>query len=131
MMDKDPRLRGAQSDIVAEELDRALQNIALRLDAGGGVVIASGPVGGAYAQFVGSLLSQVRTARPVTVAVANTEGSVFVLMIGSGRARPARAERRCGRMRRLPAFAGTALCATSSHGLVPGPYIVVACRRAD
>jgi TRAP transporter TAXI family solute receptor len=88
IVDKNPRSHDAGSDIVAEELDRALQNISLRLDrgAGGSLVIAAGPAGGEYSRFLESVRAKVKATGPFTVS--NTEGSVAnAFMIDSGKAR--------------------------------------------
>jgi len=81
-----PGLHDADDAIVAEELDRALQNIKLRLNRGEqGFVVASGPTGGEYARFVESLRPR---AAAWSVTQANTQGSVTnALMIDSGEAR--------------------------------------------
>ncbi len=88
LVDKNPRSHDPGGDVVAEELDRALQNITLRLDrgAGGSLVIAAGPADGEYSRFLESVRAQVKAAGPF--AVSNTEGSVAnAFMIDSGKAR--------------------------------------------
>ncbi len=88
LVDTSPALdRTRRQQIVDEELDRALQNIELRLDRGGErVVVATGPRDGEYARFIRSL-----TARPVSgrgTEVAFTEGSVAnAFMVERGQAR--------------------------------------------
>ena len=81
-----PGMRDADDAVVAEELDRALQNIKLRLNRGEqGFVVATGPAGGEYARFVDSLRPR---AAAWSVTQANTQGSVMnALMIDSGEAR--------------------------------------------
>jgi TRAP transporter TAXI family solute receptor len=70
-----PARRGADDAIIAEELDRALANIRLRIDRSGErVVVAAGPEGGEYARFIGSVSGRLRGKSPVTVAA--TAGSV-------------------------------------------------------
>ena len=85
--DASPRTVVATDRIVAEELDRALQRIELRLDTGAArVVVATGPEGGEYARFVASL--QRRLTRPESLAVATTAGSVAnAFMVDRGTAR--------------------------------------------
>jgi TRAP transporter TAXI family solute receptor len=81
-----PGLHGADERVVAEELDRALQNITLRLDRGQqGLVVATGPAGGEYARFVESLRPR---AADWAVRAVNTDGSVAnAVLIDSGEAR--------------------------------------------
>lgn len=81
-----PGLHAADDAIVAQELDRALQNIRLRLDRGDGrLLIASGPAGGEYARFVDSLRPR---GKQWSVVQANTAGSVAnALMLDAGEAR--------------------------------------------
>ncbi len=75
LVDTTPALRDRDDAIVAEELDRALQNIRLRLDAGAEkVVVATGPEGGEYARFMASVAGRLGAASPIRLA--NTEGSV-------------------------------------------------------
>ncbi len=88
LVDTSPALdRSHRQEIVNEELDRALQNIELRLDgAGQRPVVASGPVDGEYARFVRSLTVRLPTGRGIEVA--HTEGSVAnAFMIERGEAR--------------------------------------------
>jgi TRAP transporter TAXI family solute receptor len=79
--------REQRERIVAEELDRALQNIQLRLDAGTqSIVVASGPPDGEYAQMMTSVVA--RLGEPRLLQLAYTEGSVVnATMVDSGRAR--------------------------------------------
>jgi TRAP transporter TAXI family solute receptor len=85
--DTRPGLRGAQDEIVAEELDRALQNIQLRLDRGPDhIVVATGPAGGEYERFVDSIAA--RLADPDRLSAATTAGSVAnAFLVDSGEAR--------------------------------------------
>lgn len=87
IVDKSPGLHGSRDAIVAEELDRALQNIELRLDTDRTeVIVATGPAGGEYARFVESLTARLGTAS--TIRVANTEGSVSnAFLVDRGKAR--------------------------------------------
>jgi TRAP transporter TAXI family solute receptor len=87
VVDTSPGLRGAEDQIVAEELDRALQNIRLRLDRGATrVTVATGPEGGEYARFMGSVSTRLGDADPISVAV--TEGSVAnAFLVDRGNAR--------------------------------------------
>lgn len=73
--------------IVAEELDHALQNIQLRLDADSGtIVVATGPADGEYARLVNSL--GVRLGERGVLEVAHTDGSVAnAFLVDRGRAR--------------------------------------------
>lgn len=73
--------------VIGEELDRALQNMRLRLDEGAArVVVAAGPTGGEYARFMASLSAHAAEDR--VMEIAHTEGSVAnALMIEAGRAR--------------------------------------------
>jgi TRAP transporter TAXI family solute receptor len=82
-----PGLQRAEDEIVAEELDRALQNIELRLDTGKqGFPVATGPDDGEYARFIGSLATRFGGAG--TLRVANTAGSVAnAFMVDRGEAR--------------------------------------------
>jgi TRAP transporter TAXI family solute receptor len=81
-----PGLLNADERIVAEELGRALQNIALRSDRGGhGLIIAAGPQGGEYARFIEALRPR---ALDWAVQAIATEGSVDnALRVDSGEAR--------------------------------------------
>jgi TRAP transporter TAXI family solute receptor len=90
VVDTSPGLNQAKDEIVAEELDRALQNIQLRLDTGKqGFVVATGPEGGEYARFVASLGTRFGTpASSGVVRAAYTEGSVAnAFMVDRGEAR--------------------------------------------
>lgn len=85
--DTSPGLRGARDEIIAEELDRALQNIQLRLDRGSDrFVVATGPAGGEYERFVGSIAA--RLVDPGRLSAATTEGSVAnAFLVDRGTAR--------------------------------------------
>lgn len=75
LVDQSPQVRGAEHEIIAEELDRALRNITLRLERDReGIAIAGGPEGGEYWRF----LNSVTQGLPVTarITVVATEGSV-------------------------------------------------------
>jgi TRAP transporter TAXI family solute receptor len=87
LVDTSPGQRAIRDEIVAEELDRALQNIQLRLDQGTTTAaMATGPEGGEYARFVTSVAT--RLGGPVRINVANTEGSVAnAFMVNRGDAR--------------------------------------------
>lgn len=88
LVDTSPALdRQRRQQIVTEELDRALQNIQLRLDrTGERPVVAAGPAGGEYARFVKSLTVRLEADRGIDVAY--TEGSIAnAFMIERGRAR--------------------------------------------
>lgn len=87
MVDKASGLSSSDSDIIADELDRALQNISLRLDKGkSGIVIAAGPADGEYVRFIKSLYPQAKAGDRFNVAI--TDGSVAnAMMIDSGKAR--------------------------------------------
>lgn len=82
-----PGTRAARDEIVAEELDRALQNIQLRLDQGeAGFAIATGPEGGEYARFVRSIAARLGASG--RLSVATTEGSVAnAFLVDRGKAR--------------------------------------------
>jgi len=82
-----PGTRGVSDEIVAEELDRALQNIQLRLDQGeASIAIAAGPEGGEYARFVRSMAARLGPSG--RLSVATTEGSVAnAFLVDSGQAR--------------------------------------------
>jgi TRAP transporter TAXI family solute receptor len=88
VVDTSPGLNSAQQQqIVTDELDRALQNIQLRLDSGATrVVVATGPAGGEYARFVSSVTA--RLDRKQAIEVAYTEGSVAnAFLVDRGKAR--------------------------------------------
>lgn len=88
VVDTSPGLNGAQrQQIVTEELDRALQNIQLRLDSGATrVVVATGPPGGEYARFVSSVTA--RLDQKQAIELAYTEGSVAnAFLVDRGKAR--------------------------------------------
>ena len=90
IVDTSPGLKHAKDEIVAEELDRALQNIELRLDSGRqGFVLATGPEGGEYARFVASLGTRFGShAAPGKIRAAYTVGSVAnAFMVDRGEAR--------------------------------------------
>lgn len=90
VVDTSPGLKQAKDEIVAQELDRALQNIELRLDAGQrGFVLATGPEGGEYARFVASLGTRFGShAAPGKIRPAYTVGSVAnAFMVDRGEAR--------------------------------------------
>lgn len=75
IVDSSQGLRGSRDAIVAEELDRALQNIQLRLDSGTEeIVIATGPAGGEYARLIESVVARLGAGG--RIRVAHTEGSV-------------------------------------------------------
>lgn len=80
VVQRSPGRRGSDDAIIAEELDRALANIRLRLDRSGEqVVVASGPQGGEYQRFLEALTARVRGAGPISVA--QTAGSVENAML--------------------------------------------------
>jgi TRAP transporter TAXI family solute receptor len=87
LVDTSPGPRDVRERIVAEELDRALQNIQLRLDAGTqAIVVATGPQDGEYARFVHSVGARLGKRR--LIEVAYTEGSVAnAFLVDRGRAR--------------------------------------------
>jgi len=87
IVDTSPGTRGARDEIIAEELDRALQNIQLRLDQGAAsVAVATGPAGGEYARFVSSLAARLGESARLTVATS--EGSVAnAFLVDRGKAR--------------------------------------------
>jgi TRAP transporter TAXI family solute receptor len=90
VVDTSPGLKQAKDEIVAEELDRALQNIALRLDTGKqGFAVATGPEGGEYARFVASLDTRFGSHEgPGKIRAAYTVGSVAnAFMVDRGEAR--------------------------------------------
>lgn len=82
-----PGLRQAKDRIVEEELDRAVQNIELRLGLGAErLLVATGPRGGEYERFIDSM--KTRFGDPDSINVANTEGSVAnAFLVDRGRAR--------------------------------------------
>ncbi len=62
LVDTSPGQRDIRDEIVTEELDRALQNIELRLDRDATTAaIATGPEGGEYARFVASVATRFGT----------------------------------------------------------------------
>ncbi len=79
--------RGADREIITEEMDRALRNITLRLRREHeGVALASGPEGGEYWRFLTSVTR--RLPESAGVQVVATEGSVEnAFLIESQRAR--------------------------------------------
>jgi len=87
LVDTTPGLHGEREEIVAEELDRALQNIRLRLGAGPAqIVVATGPANGEYARFMESLEARLGKESPIRLAA--TEGSVSnAFLIDRDRAR--------------------------------------------
>jgi TRAP transporter TAXI family solute receptor len=82
-----PARRGPEDAIIAEELGRALENIRLRTGAEGkSFVVAAGPEGGEYWRFMSSLVQQLGSRSPVTIAAS--AGSVEnALLISRGEAR--------------------------------------------
>lgn len=80
--------KAGNGEILVEEMDRALQNIALRLDTGEReVAVAAGPEGGAYWSLVYALQSQDEEGA-IAVKVAATAGSVEnARLVGDGKAR--------------------------------------------
>ena len=90
IVDTSPGLKQAKDEIVAEELDRALQNIELRLDSGRqGFAVATGPEGGEYSRFVASLATRFGShATAGSIRAAHTAGSVAnAFMVDRGEAR--------------------------------------------
>jgi len=88
LVDTGPGLNTAgRQQIVTEELDRALQNIQLRLDSSAtSPVVATGPAGGEYARFVNSVTARLGPKQAIEVAY--TEGSVAnAFLVDRGRAR--------------------------------------------
>jgi TRAP transporter TAXI family solute receptor len=70
-----PATRGADREIITEEIDRALRNINLRLQREHeGVAVAAGPMGGEYWRFLTSVTRGLPTSAGVQVVA--TEGSV-------------------------------------------------------
>jgi len=82
-----PKARGADREIITEEIDRALRNINLRLQREHeGVAVAAGPKGGEYWRFLISVTRGLPESTPVHVVA--TEGSVAnAFLIESRRAR--------------------------------------------
>ncbi len=82
-----PATRGADREIITEEIDRALRNITLRLQREHeGVALASGPEGGEYWRFLSSVTRGLPGSAGVKVVA--TEGSVAnAFLIESQRAR--------------------------------------------
>jgi TRAP transporter TAXI family solute receptor len=87
LVDTSPVPRELRERVVAEELDRALQNIQLRLDVGNqAIVVATGPQDGEYARFMGSI--RTRLGGRGVLETAYTEGSLAnAFMIDRGQAR--------------------------------------------
>lgn len=87
IVDTSPGMRQAKDRIVEEELDRAVQNIELRLGMGAErLLIAAGPRGGEYARFIDSM--KTRFGDPDSINVAHTEGSVAnAFLVDRGQAR--------------------------------------------
>lgn len=87
LVDTSPLPRDDRERIVSEELDHALENIQLRLDAGTrSIVVATGPVDGEYARLVESIGR--RLGERGLLEVAHTEGSVAnALLVDRRRAR--------------------------------------------
>ena len=70
-----PATRGADREIITEEIDRALRNITLRLQREHeGVALAAGPKGGAYWRFLTSVTRGLPESAGLQVVA--TEGSV-------------------------------------------------------
>ena len=70
-----PKARGADREIITEEIDRALRNINLRLQREHeGVALAAGPKGGVYWRFLTSVTRGLPESAAVQVVA--TEGSV-------------------------------------------------------
>jgi TRAP transporter TAXI family solute receptor len=82
-----PEARGADREIITEEIDRAVRNINLRLGGEHAVVaLAAGPAGGEYFQFLTSITGGLRDSSRVRVVA--TEGSVAnAFMLESNHAR--------------------------------------------
>lgn len=81
-----PARRGRDDAIIAEELNRALENIRLRTSGADALVVASGPEGGEYARFLGSVVGRMGSTAPMKVAPS--QGSVQnAFMIDRGEAR--------------------------------------------
>ncbi|MCM2312794.1 MAG: TAXI family TRAP transporter solute-binding subunit [Steroidobacteraceae bacterium] len=82
-----PATRGADREIITEEIDRALRNINLRLEREHeGVAVAAGPQGGEYWRFLTSILHGLPPQAGVRIVA--TEGSVAnAFLIESHKAR--------------------------------------------
>jgi TRAP transporter TAXI family solute receptor len=82
-----PATRGADREIITEEIDRALRNITLRLQREHeGVALAAGPEGGEYWRFLNSAIRGLPGSADLKVVA--TEGSVAnAFLIESQRAR--------------------------------------------
>ena len=82
-----PTTRGADREIITEEIDRALRNITLRLQREHeGVAVAAGPAGGEYWRFLTSVTQGLPESAGIQVVA--TEGSVAnAFLIQSQRAR--------------------------------------------
>ena len=82
-----PKTRGADQEIITEEIDRALRNITLRLRREHeSVAVAAGPAGGEYWRFLTSVTQGLPESAGIQVVA--TEGSVAnAFMIQSHRAR--------------------------------------------
>jgi TRAP transporter TAXI family solute receptor len=79
-----PARRGQEDEIIAEELERALDNIRLRTSlAGNGSLVAAGPQGGEYWRFMSSVVTRV--GGPALIGIAASAGSIEnALMINRG-----------------------------------------------
>jgi TRAP transporter TAXI family solute receptor len=125
--------RGRDDEIIAEELNRALENIRLRTGEGAkAVLVASGPEGGEYWRFLSSVVSRSGTAASVTVgASAGSVENAFLIERGDARIGIVQSDVAAAAVTGAGMFSGTGPLGhlRAVAGLFPEPVHVVV--RAD
>jgi TRAP transporter TAXI family solute receptor len=133
IVQKAPARRGRDDEIIAEELNRALENIRLRTGEGAkAVLVASGPEGGEYWRFLTSVVSRSGGAAPVTVGVsAGSVENAFLIDRGDARIGIVQSDVAAAAVSGAGMFSGTGPLGhlRAVAGLFPEPVHVVV--RAD
>jgi TRAP transporter TAXI family solute receptor len=133
IVQKAPARQGRDDAIIAEELNRALENIRLRTGEGAeAILVAAGPEGGEYWRFLSSVISRSGGTAPMTVgASAGSVENAFLIDRGEARIGIVQSDVAASAVTGAGMFSGTGPLAhlRAVAGLFPEPVHVVV--RAD
>lgn len=133
IVQKAPARQGRDDAIIAEELNRALENIRLRTGEGAeAIVVAAGPEGGEYWRFLSSVISRSGGAARMTVAAsAGSVENAFLIDRGEARIGIVQSDVAASAVTGAGMFSGTGPLGhlRAVAGLFPEPVHVVV--RAD
>ena len=133
IVQKTPARQGREDAIIAEELNRALENIRLRTGEGAkAILVAAGPEGGEYWRFLSSVISRSGGTAPMTVgASAGSVENAFLIDRGEARIGLVQSDVAASAVTGAGMFSGTGPLAhlRAVAGLFPEPVHVVV--RAD